>query len=236
MGASVVASAGDVMAFLRMHLRGGTAAGGKRILKRRTIKEMQHQQVPLLDRTLGDGWGLGWILDHWGGVPIVGHDGNSLGQNAFARVAPDPGFGFCLQTNVESALSMYRELATWLFGEALGVRPHPMPPPGRARVADLDRFTGTYRREGIDTVVTAGGGGSGGGLVASLLISRQDASTANLPPMNDLPLAYVGDDTFLLKLPIADEALPAVFFNPDQVGGKPSYLHFGGRASRRLEE
>ncbi|MDQ6747612.1 MAG: beta-lactamase family protein, partial [Candidatus Dormibacteraeota bacterium] len=234
MGASIVASAGDVMEFLRMHLRGGTAAGGRRILKANTVRAMQVQQVSLLDPTLGEGWGLGWILDHWGGIPVVGHDGNSLGQNAFARVAPGPGFGFCLQTNVESAVSMYRELAAWLFEGALGVTPHPAPRPGRVRaVADQGRFAGNYRREGIDILVSPV---SGGALVASVSVTRKDASTASLPPMQGLPLKPVGGDVFLLKLPIADEALSAIFFNPDGAGARPTFLHFGGRASRRVDE
>ena len=77
--------------------------------------------------------GPGWILDHFGDVAVIGHDGNSLGQNAFMRVAPDQRFGFCLQTNVESALSMYRELAAWLFGQQLGVAPRRDPARSPAR-------------------------------------------------------------------------------------------------------
>jgi hypothetical protein len=42
------------------------------------------------------------------------------------------------------------------------------------------------------------------------------------------------DDSFLLKLPIADADLLAVFFTPDEPAGRPSHLHFGGRAHRRL--
>jgi len=42
------------------------------------------------------------------------------------------------------------------------------------------------------------------------------------------------DDGFLLKLPISDSDLLAAFFNPDDPAGRPSYLHFGGRAHRRV--
>ena len=56
-----------------------------------------------------------------------------------------------------------------------------------------------------------------------------------MPPMNDLPLVRVErDDSFLLELPIADAPLLAVFFNPADEGGVPSYLHFGGRAHKRV--
>jgi hypothetical protein len=53
--------------------------------------------------------------------------------------------------------------------------------------------------------------------------------------MTDLPLRPASrDDSFLLKLPIADADLLAVFFNPDDPVSLPSHLHFGGRAHRRL--
>ncbi|MDQ2754361.1 MAG: hypothetical protein M3R71_02300 [Actinomycetota bacterium] len=40
-------------------------------------------------------------------------------------------------------------------------------------------------------------------------------------------------DSFLVKLPIADARLLAVFFKPDHPGAQPTYVHFGGRAARR---
>jgi hypothetical protein len=41
------------------------------------------------------------------------------------------------------------------------------------------------------------------------------------------------NDSFFLKVPVADEALLAVFFNPDHEDGRPTYMHYGGRAARR---
>ena len=235
MGASVVASAGDVLRFAKLHLDGGVAGDGTRLLSEATVTAMQERQIELVDDTvLGDGWGLGWILDHWGDVAVIGHDGNSLGQNAFMRIAPSERFAFCLQTNVESALSMYRELAAWLFGERLGVgpRPDPAPLPSRA-VVDASRYVGTYEREGVCFEVAEDESSS---LVASVTASHAAAEMQSLPPMLDLPLMPVArDDSFLLKLPIADSDLLAVFFNPDDEGGRPSYLHFGGRAHRRID-
>src|SRR6185437_5733933 len=103
-----------------MHLDGGVAPDGTRLLSESTVAAMQEEQIGLVDDLLGHAWGLGWILDRWGDVDVIGHDGNSIGQNAFMRVAPKERFGFCLQTNVGSALLVYRELANWLFGERFG--------------------------------------------------------------------------------------------------------------------
>jgi CubicO group peptidase (beta-lactamase class C family) len=234
MGSAVVASAGDVLAFAKLHVDGGVAPDGTRLLDAGLAASMLDQQVELVDDTvLGQGWGLGWILDHWGDVAVIGHDGNSIGQNAFMRVAPAERFGFCLQTNVDSALNMYRELATWLFGERLGVGPRPDPEAlDDLRTAEPDRYTGTYQREGLTFQIEADADGR---LLATVTPSHGVAQDQGWPPMIGLPLAPVArDDSFLLELPIADAALLAVFFNPEDVGARPTYMHFGGRAHRRV--
>ena len=199
MGASLVASAGDVLRFAKMHLDGGVAADGTRLLSAELVAAAQVPQIDLVDDTvLGESWGLGWILDHFGEVKVIGHDGNSLGQNAFMRIAPDERFGFCLQTNVESAMQMYRELADWLFEQRLGVtlRRDPEPTATQA-VEDPSRYVGTYTREGVTLEVAAAEDGS---LVASFIATREDLQ--DLPPMSDLPLVRVArDDSFLLDPP-----------------------------------
>jgi CubicO group peptidase (beta-lactamase class C family) len=233
MGSAVVASAGDVLAFAGLHINGGVAPDGTRLLDADLAASMLEQQVELVDDTvLGQGWGLGWILDHWGDVAVVGHDGNSIGQNAFMRVAPAERFGFCLQTNVDSALNMYRDLAAWLFGERLGVGPRPDPEAlDDLRTTEPDRYTGTYQREGLTFQIEADADGR---LLATVTPSHGVAQDQGWPPMVAMPLSPVArDDSFLLELPIADAALLAVFFNPEDVGARPTYLHFGGRAHRR---
>ncbi|GAA0247950.1 serine hydrolase domain-containing protein [Cryptosporangium japonicum] len=235
MGASVVASAGDVLEFVRLHLRDGRAADGTALLSAGAVADMRVRQIDLVDDTvLGDGWGLGWILDRWGEIAVIGHDGNSIGQNAFLRVAPEQRFGFCLQTNVESAQNLYRDLAGWLFGERLGVGPRPDPAQlASPSVADPARYVGTYERAGVRLEVAEAEESS---LVVSFVVTRTGPDVEDLPPMIDLPLKpTTREDGFLLKLPIADTALLAAFFNPDEPAGRPTYVHFGGRAHRRVD-
>ncbi|PZA23139.1 serine hydrolase [Modestobacter versicolor] len=234
MGSAVVCSAGDVLRFVRLHLDGGVAPDGARLLDAGLAASMLEQQVALVDDSvLGQAWGLGWILDHWGDVAVIGHDGNSIGQNAFMRVAPQERFGFCLQTNTESALNLYRELAGWLFGERLGVGPRPDPAAlDDEAVADPARYTGTYEREGLTFQVRADDDGR---LLATVTPTHAVAESQGWPPMVDLPLRPVArDDSFLLKLPVADADLLAVFFDPEDAGGRPSHLHYGARAHRRI--
>ncbi|MHB8342327.1 MAG: serine hydrolase domain-containing protein [Mycobacteriales bacterium] len=233
MGTAVIATAGDVLKFAQLHLDGGCSSDGARVLSADSVAAMQHRQIGLVDDSmLGDGWGLGWILDHWGEIAVIGHDGNSIGQNAFLRVAPEHRFGFCLQTNTESALNLYREVARWLFGARLGVGPRRDPEPLDGAAAwDPQRFTGRYEREGLIVEVTADAQGR---LFAAVEPNHAVAVAQGWPPMVDLPLHPVAKpDSFLLRLPIADADLLAVFFNPDDPEDRPSHLHYGGRAARR---
>lgn len=233
MGSAVVATAGDVLRFARFHLDGGVTAKGDRLLDASLVTSMRDQEITLVDDSvLGQGWGLGWILDRWGAVEIIGHDGNSIGQNAFMRLAPAEHFGFCLQTNTDSALRLYRELAQWLFRKRLGVGPRPDPDPlDEVVVEDPSRYVGKYHREGLTFEVTAD---EDGRLLATVTPSHGIAESQGWPPMIDLPLLPVArPDSFLLKLPIADANLLTVFFNETNPGGRPSYIHYGARAHRR---
>lgn len=229
MGSAVIASAGDVLRFVQPHLEGE----GTKLLEPKLVAAMQEQQVGLVDDMLGKGWGLGWILDRWGEVDVIGHDGNSIGQNAFMRVAPGERFGFCLQTNVGSALQLYREVADWLFGERLSVGPNPEPELiDEETVAEPARYTGTYRREGLGFDVSADDSAR---LVVTVTPTHEVAQSQDWPPMVDLPLRPTNrPDTFMLRVPIADADLPAVFFAPEDPGGEPTYVHYGGRAKRRV--
>lgn len=230
MGAAVIASAGDVLRFVQPHI----GSGDGKLLEANLVSAMQEEQVGLVDDLLGRAWGLGWILDRWGEIDVIGHDGNSIGQNAFMRVAPGERFGFCLQTNVGSALLLYRELAHWLFGERFGDGIGPNPDPtviDETTVADPARYTGVYQREGLRLEVTT----EASHLLATVTPTHEVAQSQGWPPMIDLPLQPTDrPDTFMLRVPIADADLPAVFFAPEDPGGKPTYLHYGGRAKRRV--
>jgi CubicO group peptidase (beta-lactamase class C family) len=234
MGPAVIASAGDVLRFVQPHV-GGDAREGAQLLDASLVSAMQQEQVQLRDDRLGHAWGLGWILDRWGEVDVIGHDGNVIGQSAFMRVAPGERFGFCMQTNVGSALRLYREVANWLFSERFGSRVGPRPDPEKIAeqtVADPARFTGVYQREGLRLKV---GADESGHLLATVTPTRELPQNRGWPPMVNLPLHPTDRaDTFMLHVPIADADLPVVFFAPEDSGGKPTYVHYGGRAKRRV--
>ncbi len=141
----ITASAADVLAFARLHLTGGLAPDGTRLLSEEGAAAMASLQAELPDRhTLGDSWGLGWIRYGWDGRRLIGHDGNTIGQSAFLRLLPEEGLAVMLLTNGGNTRDLYEELYRELFAELAGVElPAPFAPPsepahGRRRSVPRD--------------------------------------------------------------------------------------------------
>ncbi len=151
-GARVIASAGDVVRLARMHLDGGSAPDGTKVLAPETVEAMRRREVDVPDKwTVGaDGWGLGWTLYDWDGTPGFGHDGASIGQYAYLRVVPSAGVAIALVTNGGGARSLYAALFRELLGELADVRiPDAFAPSAEPPSVDMARFAGVYRREGV---------------------------------------------------------------------------------------
>ncbi|MBN6057710.1 beta-lactamase family protein [Nonomuraea sp. RK-328] len=159
----VIVSAGDMARFAGMHLAGGLAPDGTRVLSAATVEAMTRRQTDVPDKwtVSADGWGLGWTLYDWDGVPGYGHDGAAIGQYAYLRVVPHAGLALVLMTNGGSARLLYADLFRDLLAELAGVTmPAPFGPPAQPPAVDLAPLLGTYRREGV--VITVSRGEDGG--------------------------------------------------------------------------
>ncbi|WP_370417738.1 serine hydrolase domain-containing protein [Streptomyces sp. QH1-20] len=153
----VIATAGDLARLARLHLTGGVAQDGTRVLSEETVALMQRQVVDCPDKwtVSSDGWGLGWTLYDWNGVRGYGHDGASIGQYGYLRVVPSAGVAVALLTNGGGARELYAALYRELLAELAGVTmPEPFAPPAQPPVVDFAPLVGTYRREGVVITVT----------------------------------------------------------------------------------
>ncbi|AMW11861.1 penicillin-binding protein [Streptomyces qaidamensis] len=153
----VIATAGDVARLAGMHLNGGVAQNGARVLSEETVALMQRRVVRSPDKwtVSADGWGLGWTLYDWDGVQGYGHDGASIGQYGYLRVVPSAGLAVVLLTNGGGARELYAALCRELLADLAGVRmPEPFAPPAQPPVVDFAPLVGTYRREGVVITVT----------------------------------------------------------------------------------
>ncbi|GGH45192.1 serine hydrolase domain-containing protein [Microbacterium album] len=159
-GSSLAMRAADLLAFARMHVEGGAAADGGRVLSRESVAAMQEPavEVPYIG-LLGEAWGLGWEIDETPVGRMVSHDGSTIGQNAFLRVIPELGVAVTLLTNGGDVYALSRALFDAVFDRLTGTRVlAPAPDPADAG-PDPDaetaaRFVGTYSASVMDVVVT----------------------------------------------------------------------------------
>jgi CubicO group peptidase (beta-lactamase class C family) len=224
---AIVATVAELLLFARMHLNGGAAADGTRVLSAESAAAMAAHQVELPDKhTLGDSWGLGWERASWDGHRLIGHDGNTIGQASFLRILPEQGLAVTLLTNGGNGAKLYEELYREIFAELAGVPvPHPLGPPDEPVHVDVTPYLGVYERSSIRQEVLVGDNGpvmkvSVTGPLAEVL-QEQDSS---------YPMVPVAPDLFVCQDPETGNWIPATFY---QLPTGEKYVHFGARATPR---
>ena len=224
----ICASAADVLAFARMHLSGGLAADGTRILSAASAQAMTEFQVELPDKlTHRDSWGLGWMRFGWGGQRLIGHDGGTIGQAAFLRMLPGAGLAVVLLTNGGQTGDLYQELYREIFAELAGVHV-PSPPTPSATPAEVDgqRYAGVYERTGQRLEVLADGDGL---LLRSTILGP--LAELERKPVAEYRMRPAGPDLFLIRAPGAQTWSVMTFY---ELPTGEKYLHLGARATPKV--
>lgn len=158
-GATPFATTADLLTFARMHLDGGEAQDGTRVLSEASAAAMQTPQYTFEPVADPAHWGLGWMLFDWGGERVFGHDGGTIGQSSFLRILPSRGVAVALLTNGGMTGLLYREMYTMIFERLAGIAPPPLPAAADGLAFDAARYEGTYER--ISSRIEVAGGGSG---------------------------------------------------------------------------
>lgn len=228
----VTCSAADVLAFARMHLTGGVAADGTRVLSEQSVTAMAAHEAELPDPyILGDSWGLGWIRFAWDGRRLVGHDGNTLGQAAFLRMLPDPdgdgGLAVVLLTNGGHTRDLYEDLYREVFAELAGVTmPERFGPPDEPVDVDVTPYLGRYERTSVQMDVEQGDDGP---ILRTTLVGP--LAELEPDPVEEHPLVPVGPGLFAVRPEGTETWVPVTFY--ELATGEP-YLHMGARATPRV--
>ncbi|BCJ28848.1 serine hydrolase domain-containing protein [Actinocatenispora sera] len=155
-GSMLTMRARDLLGFARMHLSDGAGPDGTSVLSAASARAMRARQVELPELGLmGDAWGLGFELFDFPGGPVIGHDGGTIGQNAFLRIVPDRNVAVSLLTNGGNPMPLYTELVGTVLRELAGVELPAMPVPADEPPAvDASRYLGTYSSSVADQVVS----------------------------------------------------------------------------------
>ncbi len=228
-GATLVMCPRDLLTFARMHLNEGKADNSAQVLSPESVRAMRERQITVPDLgVMGAYWGLGWADFGWQGGTVIGHDGGTIGQSAFLRVAPEHDVAFALLTNGGAALRAYHEVATKLMRELAGITVPPLPEPDPAAApADLSRYVGEYSSRVVSTVVTEEGG--------RLWLRRTPKGEfAELDePSGTVELLPWHRETFVAVVPELPGAYMPHEFVGDDGTGRARFLHTG-RADRRV--
>ena len=225
----ITARVHDLLEFAKMHLAGGVAPDGSRILSQEGAMAMTEHEVDLPDpEVLGDSWGLGWIRFGWDGHRLFGHDGNTIGQGAFLRILPEQQFAVALLTNGGDARGLYQELYEEVFAELAGLSmPAAFAPPENPPTIDLQPYVGTYSRAGIDEVFALRDG-------RLVLTTTPTGEMAKIEPeSHEFELVPVAENRFAAKVPDSDNWMPVLFYS---VGDGAPYVHLGVRATPKVSD
>ncbi len=144
---TIISTVGDVLTFARMHLAGGVTEDGTRLVSEAQVAAMQQAQLAIPGfAARSDSIGLAWRLGDWGGQRVFGHDGDTLGQQAYLLIAPEAGVAACLLTNSYGTGGLSQQLFTEIFQACAGLSMPASPEPASGAEVDLRRHTGRYER------------------------------------------------------------------------------------------
>jgi CubicO group peptidase (beta-lactamase class C family) len=218
----------DLVTFAQMHLSDGKAADGTQVLAPGTATRMQAREVdlPYLG-VMGDSWGLGFERFDTPTGALIGHDGSTIGQNAFLRMVPEGGVAVALLTNGGDTLSLYHEVVGHVLAELTDITLPglPMPPANPERI-DAGRYVGTYSAEVADLVVSQDEDGR---------VWLEQTPKGLFEELGEKPekreLVHFRGDSLINLEPEQGMHIPHVFVGDDG-DGHALYLHIG-RAIRR---
>lgn len=219
----------DVLDFAKLHLSGGLAPDGARVLSAESAEAMTQHHADLPDKfILGDSWGLGWIRFGWNGSRLIGHDGNTLGQAGFLRLLPDQNVAVALLTNGGNTRDLYGDLYREIFWEVAGVEmAEPFTPPAEPVEVDVTPYVGTYARSSVRMEVFVGDDGP---KMRTTILGPLAEMVPD--PVDEYPMVPVGPALFAVKPPEMDTWAPVTFY---ELPTGERYVHFGVRATPRVD-
>jgi hypothetical protein len=157
-GSSLVMTPGDLVKFAAVHLSGGIAGDGTRLLSAESADAMMQPRAQVSPGSpFADQWGLGWYLARWGAARAVGHTGHNHGAGSHLMLFPDVGGAISVVFNTvpgDAGLvhELFRELASELFGAD---KPTPWKPITPLPPEDTARHSGHYTCSDFELEVQA---------------------------------------------------------------------------------
>lgn len=227
-GSMLAMTARDLAGFARMHLAGGTAPDGTAVLSSSAVEAMRATTVHLPVITgLGAAWGLGWEIDRDDDVRLYGHDGNTIGQASYLRIAQDARVAVVLLTNGGDGPGLLHDIVDPLLreltGEGLPAAPVPSADP---RPVDATGYVGTYSNSIFDMELSQDDSGR---------VWLEQRPKGLLLEMGEQPsqdeLISFGEDSLIMREEKNGMHIVYTFVSPD-ADGRHAYVQFGRALAR----
>jgi len=108
----------DMARFLLTQINHGVSPDGTRVVSAANLEETWKPQVMI---TAQSSYGLGWVVDQYGGLRLIHHDGATLGFSAEIAFLPEAKLGIVVMTNARYAsnfdLAVRFRLLELVFGQ-----------------------------------------------------------------------------------------------------------------------
>ena len=239
-GSMLAMTAEDLAVFARAHLRaaaGSPASDEEQAVVSQVAANAMRTTEVRLPRVAGMGaaWGLGWEIDRDEDSVLFGHDGNTVGQSSFLRIAPEAGVAVVLLTNGGDGAGLFHDLVDPLLREltGAGLPEAPVPSADAAPAAaaessapDVSGYLGVYTNSTVEMEVSQDAEGR-------LWLEQRptpELRALGAEPSTDEFVPY-GDASLIARERKDGLHLVLAFLEPAD-DGRASYIHFGRAVPR----
>ncbi|MFB4354031.1 serine hydrolase domain-containing protein [Microbacterium sp. LS_15] len=239
-GSMLAMTAEDLAVFARAHLRaaaGSPASDEEQVVVSQAAATAMRTTEVRLPRVAGMGaaWGLGWEIDRDEDSVLFGHDGNTVGQSSFLRIAPEAGVAVVLLTNGGDGAGLFHDLVDPLLREltGAGLPEAPVPSADAAPAAasessapDVSGYLGVYANSTVEMEVSQDADGR-------LWLEQRptpELRALGAEPSTDEFVPF-GDASLIARERKDGLHLVLAFLEPAD-DGRASYIHFGRAVPR----
>ncbi len=224
----------DLTSWARFSLGDGRAADGTRLLTADLLRSMQQPTAESPGNAVGDAVGVAWWLREVGGVRLVSHGGNTIGQDSGFDLVPERNFGIVTLTNCSPNGGQFNEeMRRWALENYLGVVERE-PEPITLTESELLRYAGRFETLAAIADIAV----RDGGLVATVeikpeVLAQLHAAGEEEPDQPPFPLGLLpgpGDRYVVTDGPA--KGMKGYFARSEQ--GEVTAVHMGGRLATRV--
>jgi CubicO group peptidase (beta-lactamase class C family) len=223
-GATPYGAARDLLQLAKLHLSGGVAEDGTRVLSEVSVRAMQEPQLDVPPGMGADRWGLGWMLFDWDNQCVIGHDGGTIGQSSFLRIVPERGIAVALLTNGGNTAALYRRVYDSVLGTLAGIA---LPLLAEATELEIDpaRYSGSFEKLSQRIEIESRDGG-----LWLKMIDRRPLNP-DAPQMPDVELHPVNEQLFTYTAP-ESRFRNFIHFGDSDENGHARWVFMGRRFPR----